>query len=65
MLLHNSENYRFSDETGIIAIFSLFDLFLSVPVMLLKGKAYRKVWTGSKVCCSVHNFALFSFCQTL
>lgn len=56
MLLHSSENYGFSDENGIIAIFSLFCLFLSVPVMLLKEKACRKVWTGSKVYCSVHNY---------
>lgn len=59
MLLHSSENYGFSDENGIIAIFSLFCLFLSVPVMLLKEKACRKVWTGSKVYCSVHNYCSF------
>lgn len=52
MLLCNYLNYKFGDDstkTGIFTMFLKFDLFLSVPVMLLKEKDYKKVWIGSKV----------------
>lgn len=52
MLLCNYVNYTFGDDSTKIGIFTMFlklDLFLSVPVMLLKEKDYKKVWIGSKV----------------